>query len=71
MLLNLRKPGIRLFSTKMAINNETKAAANDFISFVNASPTPFHAVKAVKEKLSRAGFHEIKVSCAVHHPWLS
>lgn len=38
-----------------------KTAANDFLSFVNASPTPFHAVKSVKEKLTSAGFREIKV----------
>ena len=66
MLLSLRKSGIRLFSTQMATNNETKRAANEFISFVNASPTPFHAVKAVKEKLAKAGFHEIKVSYAMN-----
>ena len=39
-----------------------KVAANDFLDFVNASPTPFHAVKSVKERLSNAGFKEIKVS---------
>jgi aspartyl aminopeptidase len=39
----------------------TKAAANDFLNFVNASPTPFHAVRSVKEKLNKAGFKEIKV----------
>jgi aspartyl aminopeptidase len=39
-----------------------KVAANDFLDFVNASPTPFHAVKSVKERLSKVGFTEIKVS---------
>lgn len=39
----------------------TKLAANDFLNFVNASPTPFHAVKSVKQRLSKAGFQEIKV----------
>jgi len=38
-----------------------KTAANDFLSFVNASPTPFHAVRSVKERLTSAGFKEIKV----------
>ena len=38
-----------------------KNAANDILSFVNASPTPFHAVKGVKDRLEAAGFAEIKV----------
>ncbi|RVX69326.1 Aspartyl aminopeptidase [Exophiala mesophila] len=37
-----------------------KVAANDFLDFVNASPTPFHAVKSVKERLTKVGFKEIK-----------
>ncbi|OAL06213.1 peptidase M18, aminopeptidase I [Phaeosphaeriaceae sp. SRC1lsM3a] len=36
------------------------AAAEDFLSFVNASPTPFHAVKSAKERLEKAGFKQIK-----------
>lgn len=43
------------------ISVNIKTAANDFLSFVNASPTPFHAVRSVKEKLVKAGFEEIKV----------
>ncbi|KPI42609.1 Aspartyl aminopeptidase [Cyphellophora attinorum] len=39
----------------------TKMAANDFLDFVNASPTPYHAVRSVKAKLSKAGFTEIKI----------
>lgn len=42
-----------------------KTAANDFLSFVNASPTPFHAVKSVKDKLTSADFKEIKVRYSV------
>ncbi|KAI9737143.1 MAG: hypothetical protein M1834_000736 [Cirrosporium novae-zelandiae] len=41
----------------MALSAE---AAHDFISFVNASPTPFHAVNSAKERLVKAGFKEIK-----------
>jgi len=37
-----------------------KRAALDLLSFINASPTPFHAVKFVKERLSKAGFKEIR-----------
>ncbi|KAF2022159.1 peptidase M18, aminopeptidase I [Aaosphaeria arxii CBS 175.79] len=35
-------------------------SAEDFLSFVNASPTPFHAVKSAKERLENAGFKYIK-----------
>ncbi|RPA78667.1 aspartyl aminopeptidase [Ascobolus immersus RN42] len=34
--------------------------ANGFLSFVNASPTPFHCVLSAKKKLVEAGFEEIK-----------
>lgn len=44
-----------------------KTAANDFLGFVNASPTPFHAVKSVKERLAAAGFEEIKVGTLFLH----
>ncbi|KAF2876982.1 peptidase M18 [Massariosphaeria phaeospora] len=35
-------------------------AAEDFLSFVNSSPTPFHAVKSARERLTKAGFKQIK-----------
>ncbi|MCJ1409181.1 hypothetical protein MMC19_003259 [Ptychographa xylographoides] len=35
-------------------------AAHDFLNFVNASPTPFHAVESAKKRLVSAGFKEIK-----------
>ena len=31
-------------------------AASDFVSFVNASPTPFHAVRNASQMLDQAGF---------------
>ncbi|EEH48083.1 uncharacterized protein PADG_04167 [Paracoccidioides brasiliensis Pb18] len=37
-----------------------KAQANDFLSFVNASPTPFHAVASASKRLVDAGFKEVK-----------
>ncbi|RJE24616.1 aspartyl aminopeptidase [Aspergillus sclerotialis] len=37
-----------------------KKSALDFLSFVDASPTPFHAVQSAKELLTKAGFEEIK-----------
>jgi len=51
----------RSFSTSNMAPVNIKTAANDFLSFVNASPTPFHAVRSVKERLTSAGFKEIKV----------
>ncbi|BAE56368.1 aminopeptidase I zinc metalloprotease [Aspergillus flavus] len=45
-------------TSKIAQN--LKQPALDFLSFVNASPTPFHAVQSAKELLSKAGFQEIK-----------
>ncbi|KAI4247668.1 MAG: hypothetical protein L6R40_001254 [Gallowayella cf. fulva] len=35
--------------------------AQDFLSFLDASPTPFHAVHSVKQRLIKAGFKEIKM----------
>jgi aspartyl aminopeptidase len=35
--------------------------ANDFVSFLNDSPTPFHAVHSAKLRLEKAGFKQIKV----------
>lgn len=58
--LFLRGPStIKSYSTMTRAH--IKVAANDFLDFVNASPTPFHAVKSVKERLSKVGFKEIKV----------
>ena len=51
----------RGFSTTRMAPVNIKTAGNDFLSFVNASPTPFHAVKSVKERLTKAGFEQIKV----------
>ncbi|KAF8251139.1 peptidase M18, aminopeptidase I [Wilcoxina mikolae CBS 423.85] len=38
----------------------SKKYALDFLSFVNASPTPFHAVDSAKQRLLKAGFCEIR-----------
>lgn len=53
-------PRARVYSTMAPVN--VKVAANDFLDFVNASPTPYHAVKSIKERLTSVGFKEIKVS---------
>ena len=33
---------------------------DDFLQFINSAPSPFHAVKSVKERLVNAGFQELK-----------
>lgn len=35
-------------------------AGHEFLHFVNASPTPFHAVHNLKQDFTSAGFLEIK-----------
>lgn len=35
-------------------------AGHDFLHFVNASPTPFHAVHNLKQEFTAAGYTEIK-----------
>lgn len=67
MILSLLKRStskVRFHSTMAPIN--VKVAANDFLDFVDASPTPFHAVKSVKDRLTKVGFKEIKVR--PYHP---
>ena len=39
----------------------TEAAAK-FLKFVNASPTPFHAVQNAAATLEKAGFHKVCLS---------
>lgn len=51
---------VRSFAT-MAVLDQA-VAASDFISYLNASPTPFHAVDSAKSRLVKAGFKEIKAS---------
>ncbi|KAK5111551.1 hypothetical protein LTR62_004847 [Meristemomyces frigidus] len=43
----------------MASKSSVKRA-EDFVSFLNASPTPFHAVHSAKQRLETAGFKQIK-----------
>lgn len=38
------------------MDTQTRAAAQGFVDFVNGAPTPYHAVAAIKEKLTTQGF---------------
>ncbi|KAF7846567.1 hypothetical protein BT93_L4144 [Corymbia citriodora subsp. variegata] len=52
--------------TTMASTTALKPA-EEFLDFVNASPTPFHAVQSAKARLEKAGFKQIKE----RDPWSS
>ncbi|KAK0263504.1 Aspartyl aminopeptidase [Friedmanniomyces endolithicus] len=41
-------------------NKASLKRAEDFVEFLNASPTPFHAVRSAKLRLEKAGFKQIK-----------
>lgn len=58
-------------------NTASLKHAEDFLDFVNASPTPFHAVRSAKLRLEKAGFNQIKVCSTFlsviksHHEYLT
>lgn len=71
-LLSTRTSATRVFasfnyisSTKRNFGRMASKAslerAEDFVSFLNASPTPYHAVASAKQRLEKAGFKQIKV----------
>ncbi|RPB16257.1 peptidase M18, aminopeptidase I [Morchella conica CCBAS932] len=47
------------------MTSSSRKYALEFLSYVNASPTPFHAVESSKQLLKKAGFIEIKE----REPW--
>ena len=48
--------------TKMNPASSVPEAASRFLKFVNASPTPFHAVHNAAAHLERAGFRKVQSS---------
>lgn len=62
---------IRSFSTMMLYPDAPDAAVR-FLKFVNASPTPFHAVSNAGIRLEKAGFQKVNgpyhLHCAIHFP---
>ncbi|KAF2154614.1 aspartyl aminopeptidase [Myriangium duriaei CBS 260.36] len=54
------------FSSTMAFKASSKPA-EDFLEYINASPTPYHAVHEAKARLDKAGYKQIKE----RDPWAS
>ena len=52
----LKFDSLRLY---MSGNMPSSKAAQDFITFVNDSPSPYHAVQGVRERLEAAEFEHI------------
>ncbi|KAG8932944.1 hypothetical protein FRC02_000295 [Tulasnella sp. 418] len=48
-----------IMSGSKLTSGPTFAAANAFLSFVNASPTPYHAVSTASQLLDKAGFKRV------------
>ena len=46
----------------MTIPDQTRAYAHDLLSFIDASPSPWHAVQSVTQRLLAQGFSELKES---------
>ena len=44
-----------------------KASANNFINFLNNSPSPWHAVHEIEKILKHFGFNELKEASSA--PW--
>lgn len=56
----LKLPRSYTYATMASTQKAAIAKANDFLDFVNASPTPFHAVQSSIQRLEAAGFKPIK-----------
>lgn len=49
------------FRTMTNMQRSGPEAAHRLVDFVNASPTPFHAVQAAAVRLEKAGFQKVQV----------
>lgn len=49
-----------LFRTMTMMERAGPEAAQKLLDFVNASPTPFHAVRAASARLEKAGFQKVR-----------
>lgn len=51
---------VTLFRTMTMMDRAGPEAAHKLLDFVNASPTPFHAVRAASARLEKAGFQKVR-----------
>ena len=56
---NIRPVHPRYTSRFYSIMAPSRQPGLDFISFVNGSPSPYHAVQSVRERLEKAGFQQL------------
>ena len=55
------RPALRPFFRTMTMMTQAgPEAAHKLLDFVNASPTPFHAVRAAAARLEKAGFQKVQ-----------
>ena len=47
------------YSSKLASSSSSLSASTDLISFINSSPSPFHAVDEAARRLTLAGFSRL------------
>lgn len=52
-------PSSLSLSTQMMMTQAGPPAAHAFLDFVNASPTPFHAVHVAARRLEKSGFCKV------------
>jgi len=45
--------------SQLRIRKMAKQTANDFLNFVNNSPSPYHAVEQTRQMLLKANYREI------------
>ena len=57
----------RSFARNMMLFSSAPEAATRFLKFVNASPTPFHAVENASKRLEGVGFQKV-CPCRLHNP---
>jgi len=50
----------RSFAGNMMLFSSAPEAATRFLNFVNASPTPFHAVENAAKRLEGVGFQKVR-----------